>query len=84
MSIEMQAEVDEANIVDFRDTFNTVKSRVSAGGAFVTHVNGEPNASTLANGECAWWFDATQSPFSVKFIAKNSSGTVLKGEVTMS
>jgi len=80
MAVEIQAEQNEANLLECKDVIGSLKSRVDVVGTFITGVNAEPDSSTLAVGECAWWYDGNDK---VKFKARKDAVTVLKGEVQL-
>lgn len=46
--------------------------------------NDAPADGDLANGEVCWWFDKTVGAAKIMFKAKNNSGTVVTGSVTLS
>lgn len=83
MSIEIQGEQNEPNILQFHEFLNNaLMSRVDAAGAFVTAVQSNPAAS-LANGECGLWLEVGQDTATVKFTARTFNGSVKTGSLTL-
>ena len=81
--LEISPEDNATNQTEWQNlAANAAKSRVNVAGTIITHVNDPSDVGTLADGECAWWFDPSASPPTVMFTA-NVGGTPYYGEVRL-
>lgn len=81
MAVEIQAEANETNLLVCQDSGGDPKSRIDAAGTFITKVNDEPDSADLENGECALWYNGSDT---IYFKARNLSGVIVVGEVKLS
>lgn len=80
MPVVVRAELNEANLLECKTTANNLITRVDAAGTIVTKVNTERASASLANGECAWWYDGDVT---MKFKARDKNGTIRNGSLTL-
>ncbi len=72
------------NLCEWQDSTGAALSTVSENGYFTTRKNTVPADAELSTGEAAFWFDSTAGAAKLMVKAKNASGTVVTGSITLS
>lgn len=72
-----------ADLIRINGASSAVVSRFNKGGYFMTRLTSAPADGDLATGEAAIWFDSTAGAAKLMIKAKNASGTVVTGSVTL-
>jgi hypothetical protein len=72
-----------ADLQSWRDSSTNILSRVNKDGYLMTRKGGAPADGDLANGELAFWFDATNGAAKLMVKAKQADGTVRTGQVAL-
>lgn len=83
LTAQRKSATQSAVIFGILDENSALLSWFNKGGYFVTAIHSAPSDGDIVAGQCFFWFDQTAGASKLKIKAKNVSGTIVTGEVSL-